>query len=105
MDKSCIRSCAFALGSSLANSERLRFAFHFMHRFISKRYGKMAIGIIFWCNKNNFQVFFDKRIRFPDPAEASYMEKEVSHLPKRQDFRRRGPKLIYFRFQIDVFKY
>jgi hypothetical protein len=99
MDKSCIRSCAFALGSSLANSERLpRSAFHFMHRFISKRNGKnVAIGIIFLCNKNNFQVFFDKRIRFPDPAEASYMEKEgFLFLPKERE-----QKLIYFRFQID----
>jgi hypothetical protein len=34
----------------------------------------VAIGIIFGATRIIF-VFFDKRIRFPDPAEA-YMEKE-----------------------------
>jgi hypothetical protein len=70
-----------------------------VHRFIGKRNGEnVAIGIIFGATRIIFK-FFDKRIRFPDPADA-YMEKEVSppNLPEGEE-----AETGLFMFQIDVF--
>jgi hypothetical protein len=103
MDKSCIRSCAFALGSGKFR-KLPTIAFHFMHRFISKRYGQnVAIGIIFGATRIIFKYSLTS-IRFPDPAEASYMEKEGFPFRNVRTSEGGSRNWIYFRFQID-FKY
>jgi hypothetical protein len=61
----------------------------------------VAIGIIFGATRIIFKYSLTSAC-FPDPAEASYMEKEVSSLPETSGFPKERQKLIYFRFQIDV---